>query len=55
VRPKHVSAGVEYAEGNRREKVLLGDTVVVVPKLVDPSAADAVSPNDLFASPTAVP
>ena len=55
VRPKHVSAGVEYAEGNRREKVLLGDTVVVVPKLVDPSAADAVSPNDLFASPTTVP
>ena len=55
VRPKHVSAGVEYAEGNRREKVLLGDTVVVVPKLVDPSAADAVSPNDLCASPTAVP
>ena len=55
VRPKHVSAGVEYAEGNRREKVLLGDTVVVVPKMMDLPAADAVSPNDLFASPTAVP
>ena len=55
VRPKHVSAGVEYAEGNRREKVLLGDTVVVVPKPMDLPAADAVNPNDLFASPTAVP
>jgi len=55
VRPKHVSAGVEYAEGKRREKVLLGDTVVVVPKLADPSGVEAVSPNDLFASPTAVP
>ena len=55
VRPKHVSAGVEYAEGNRREKVLLGDTVGVVPKPMDLPAADAVNPNDLFASPTAVP
>jgi hypothetical protein len=55
VRPKHVSAGVEYAEGSRKEKVLLGDTVVVVPRMADPSAAEAVSPNDLFASPTAVP
>jgi hypothetical protein len=56
VRPKHVSAGVEYAEGsNRGDKVLLGDTVVVVPRLVDTSAAEAISPNDLFASPTAIP
>lgn len=55
VRPKHVSAGVEYAEGSRRDKVLLGDTVVVMPRLVDLPAAEAVSPNDLFASPTAVP
>ena len=55
VRPKHVSAGVEYAEGSRREKVLLGDTVVVVPKLAEPSAAEFGSANDLFASPTAVP
>ena len=55
VRPKHVSAGVEYAEGSRKEKIRLGDTVVVVPKLIDPSVADAGSPNELFASPTAVP
>jgi hypothetical protein len=55
VRPKHVSAGVEYAEGSHKEKVLLGDTVVVVPRLADTSAAEAMSPNDLFASPTAVP
>jgi len=55
VRPKHVSAGVEYAEGSHKDKVLLGDTVVVVPRQVEPSAAEAISPNDLFASPTAVP
>jgi hypothetical protein len=55
VRPKHVSAGVEYAEGTSKDKVLLGDTVVVVPRLADPSASEAVNPNDLFASPTAVP
>lgn len=55
VRPKHVSAGVEYAEGTSKDKVLLGDTVVVVPRLADPSAAEVVNPNDLFASPTAVP
>ncbi len=55
VRPKHVSAGVEYAEGGRRDKVLLGDTVVVVPKLVEPSVAEFGSPNDLFASPNSVP
>jgi hypothetical protein len=55
VRPKHVSAGVEYAEGNRKEKVLLGDTVVVVPRMIEPPAVDSISPNELFASPTAVP
>lgn len=55
VRPKHVSAGVEYAEGTSKDRVLLGDTVVVVPRLADTSAAEAVNPNDLFASPTAVP
>jgi hypothetical protein len=55
VRPKHVSAGVEYAEGSRRDKVLLGDTVVVVPQMAEPPAADSLSPNELFASPTAVP
>ncbi len=55
VRPKHVSAGVEYAEGNRKDKVLLGDTVVVVPKMIEPPAVDSISPNELFASPTAVP
>jgi hypothetical protein len=55
VRPKHVSAGVEYTEGNRKDKVLLGDTVVVVPKMVEPPAMDSLSPNELFASPTAVP
>ena len=55
VRPRHVSAGIEYAEGKRRERVLPGDTVVVVPRVVEPSAADAVRPNDLFASPAGVP
>jgi hypothetical protein len=55
VRPKHVSAGVEYAEGKRREKVLLGDTVVVVPRVLEPSTADTARPNDLFASPAGVP
>jgi hypothetical protein len=55
VRPKHVSAGVEYSEGSRKEKIRLGDTVVVVPRLMAPSTADAGSPNELFASPTAAP
>jgi hypothetical protein len=55
VRPKHVSAEVEPLEGRRRERVHLGDTVVVVPKPVEPTAVNAPIPNDLFASPTAVP
>lgn len=55
VRPKHVSAEVEALEGKRRERVHLGDTVVIVPKPVEPSAANLPTPNDLFASPTAVP
>jgi hypothetical protein len=55
VRPKHVSADVEYTDSKRREKVLLGDTVVVVPRKVEPASADPTAPNDLFAAPTAVP
>lgn len=55
VRPKHVSADVEYSDGRRRDRVLLGDTVVVVPKKVEPPGGDSAAPNDLFASPTAVP
>jgi DNA polymerase III alpha subunit (gram-positive type) len=55
VRPKHVSADVEYPEGKRRERVLLGDTVVVVPKPLEPPTGESALPNDLFASPTAVP
>jgi predicted nuclease with TOPRIM domain len=55
VRPKHVSADVEYSDGRRRDKVLLGDSVVVVPRKIEPSGSDSAAPNDLFASPTAVP
>jgi hypothetical protein len=55
VRPKHISADVEYPEGKRKERVLLGDTVVVVPRSVEPPTGDLTAPNDLFASPTAVP
>jgi hypothetical protein len=55
VRPKHVSAGVEYAPGSRKEKVLLGDTVVVLPKPIELPFSEPTTPNDLFASPTAIP
>lgn len=55
VRPKHVSADVEYAEGYRRGKVLLGDTVVIVPKPPGPPSAEAPIPNDLFSNPNAIP
>jgi hypothetical protein len=55
VRPKHVSAGVEYAPGSRKEKVLLGDTVVVLPKPIELPLSESTTPNDLFASPAAIP
>lgn len=55
VRPKHVSADVEYSDGKRRDKVVLGDTVVVMPRRIEPPVVDSPVPNDLFASPTAVP